>query len=342
MVLSNIKNIHIKNEDIEDDTDNEVEEDDIEEEAENDIEEEEEEEEEEVEDDIEEEVEDDIEEEVEDDIEEEVEDDIEEEVEDDIEEEVEDDIEEDINNEILSEDNNEIYFDDFEIKPQKIIKRRKNIFGHKLIQNLGKNQTKNEQNKNVEIQIKNEQKKLGSLRENNKLMLSKILVNNDKEHNVKDIKVVESNIYNVCLRLYKKKYNLKSIYEHNLEDEEFINYYIDVSYQIFTKLKNKLTNDFGNDIDLKTLQKNIIVDIYNELVKNNVLFESSEFSTHKFKEYKQFKYLTEPLQLCEGIHNCSKCKSKKTYSYQLQTRSSDEPMTNFVTCAECGHKWKFC
>ncbi|NDB85782.1 MAG: hypothetical protein EB127_24235, partial [Alphaproteobacteria bacterium] len=41
-----IQNIHIKNEDIEDDTDNEVEEDDIEEEAENDIEEEEEEEEE--------------------------------------------------------------------------------------------------------------------------------------------------------------------------------------------------------------------------------------------------------------------------------------------------------
>lgn len=25
-----------------------------------------------------------------------------------------------------------------------------------------------------------------------------------------------------------------------------------------------------------------------------------------------------------------------------QTRSADEPMTTFVTCTNCGNKWKFC
>jgi len=37
---------------------------------------------------------------------------------------------------------------------------------------------------------------------------------------------------------------------------------------------------------------------------------------------------------------CWKCKSKKCTYYQLQTRSSDEPMTTFVTCLDCGNRWK--
>jgi transcription elongation factor S-II len=37
---------------------------------------------------------------------------------------------------------------------------------------------------------------------------------------------------------------------------------------------------------------------------------------------------------------CGKCKSKKCTYYQLQTRSADEPMTTFVTCIDCGNRWK--
>ena len=37
---------------------------------------------------------------------------------------------------------------------------------------------------------------------------------------------------------------------------------------------------------------------------------------------------------------CRKCKSKKCSYYQLQTRSADEPMTTFVTCIDCGKRWK--
>ena len=172
-----------------------------------------------------------------------------------------------------------------------------------------------------------------------KLMLEKIFIYNNKENNNKDIKVIESNIYNVCIRLYKLKKNIKTIYEHNLEEKEFIDNYKEISYQIYTKINDMLLITVKND---KETQHKIVVDIYNELSKNNVLFDSIDFSEQKFKEYKQFKYLTESLKVCEGIHTCSKCKSKKTYSYQLQTRSSDEPMTNFVTCVECGNKWKFC
>ena len=37
---------------------------------------------------------------------------------------------------------------------------------------------------------------------------------------------------------------------------------------------------------------------------------------------------------------CRRCKSKRCSYYQLQTRSADEPMTTFVTCIDCGNRWK--
>jgi len=37
---------------------------------------------------------------------------------------------------------------------------------------------------------------------------------------------------------------------------------------------------------------------------------------------------------------CPRCKKRKTIYCEVQTRSSDEPMTKFITCLECGNKWK--
>ncbi len=37
---------------------------------------------------------------------------------------------------------------------------------------------------------------------------------------------------------------------------------------------------------------------------------------------------------------CRKCRSTKCTYYELQTRSADEPMTIFITCLDCGTKWK--
>lgn len=42
----------------------------------------------------------------------------------------------------------------------------------------------------------------------------------------------------------------------------------------------------------------------------------------------------------DGMFKCFKCKSKKTEYTQLQTRSSDEPMTQFIRCIDCGNRWR--
>lgn len=43
-----------------------------------------------------------------------------------------------------------------------------------------------------------------------------------------------------------------------------------------------------------------------------------------------------------GLFTCGKCKGTQTTYFQMQTRSSDEPMTTFATCLTCGNRWKFC
>ena len=37
---------------------------------------------------------------------------------------------------------------------------------------------------------------------------------------------------------------------------------------------------------------------------------------------------------------CGKCKKRECAYQELQLRSADEPMTIFVTCLNCGHRWK--
>jgi len=37
---------------------------------------------------------------------------------------------------------------------------------------------------------------------------------------------------------------------------------------------------------------------------------------------------------------CRKCKGNQCTYYQMQTRSADEPMTCYVSCCNCGNRWK--
>ena len=44
--------------------------------------------------------------------------------------------------------------------------------------------------------------------------------------------------------------------------------------------------------------------------------------------------------LFSSLITCKACKKKKVTYYQKQVRGSDEPMTIFYECQECGKKWK--
>lgn len=42
------------------------------------------------------------------------------------------------------------------------------------------------------------------------------------------------------------------------------------------------------------------------------------------------------------MFKCGRCQKRNCNYFELQTRSADEPMTLFITCLECGKKWKQC
>jgi DNA-directed RNA polymerase subunit M/transcription elongation factor TFIIS len=51
------------------------------------------------------------------------------------------------------------------------------------------------------------------------------------------------------------------------------------------------------------------------------------------------KYAQEKVQETSDLFTCPKCETSHTTHYSLQTRGGDEPMTIFINCIECDHKW---
>lgn len=64
----------------------------------------------------------------------------------------------------------------------------------------------------------------------------------------------------------------------------------------------------------------------------------------KVTEKKKSKRKVEVVQKKESYPavdgECPKCKHNKLYNWSLQTRSSDEPETQFFKCVKCGHTWR--
>lgn len=59
----------------------------------------------------------------------------------------------------------------------------------------------------------------------------------------------------------------------------------------------------------------------------------------KQKATDELLYLKKP-EAATDEFKCGKCKERKCTYYELQTRSIDEPMTKFVRCLVCDHRWR--
>ena len=59
------------------------------------------------------------------------------------------------------------------------------------------------------------------------------------------------------------------------------------------------------------------------------------------EKYRRDKVLYESKkEAMTDMYLCKRCKSRETCYYEVQTRSADEPMTIFITCLNCGNRWK--
>lgn len=83
-------------------------------------------------------------------------------------------------------------------------------------------------------------------------------------------------------------------------------------------------------------------DLKEKIQNKEILSKDVAFLDYKLFNVDRWKPVVHESKLNsnDGIFQCKKCKSKKTTYYSLQTRSADEPMTNFITCLVCNNRWK--
>lgn len=92
--------------------------------------------------------------------------------------------------------------------------------------------------------------------------------------------------------------------------------------------------------------------IMNEIQNKTLKPETLAFMTHQEMDPERWKPFIEAkikrdkvkyetkMAAATDTFKCRKCKSTECTYYQMQTRSADEPMTTFVSCINCGNRWK--
>ncbi len=125
-----------------------------------------------------------------------------------------------------------------------------------------------------------------------------------------------------------------------------------------------ITNNYYSEDIILSIYMHKLNDLYNNISRTNnignyylpIMIISGKIDLTKIAYYKPEELFPDNWQdiikhnefIEDKKKNIATCKLKKPckcgcikgYHYQLQTRSSDEPMTNFVVCVDCGFVWK--
>lgn len=144
---------------------------------------------------------------------------------------------------------------------------------------------------------------------------------------------LEMSIYNASIKYCKDKMILPS-----WKNNEFTQIYINKAMSIYSNLIEN--NYLGNTklyerIKDKKLDLNIVGSL-----DSFALYPEKWQDLIDEKVKRETIMINAMLQSATDQFKCPRCHARKATYVQVQTRSADEPMTTFVTCLECGKKWK--
>jgi transcription elongation factor S-II len=112
----------------------------------------------------------------------------------------------------------------------------------------------------------------------------------------------------------------------------FVQLYVDRLFSIISNLKN---DAFTSRLLLNEIKPEDYISLTHQTIDparwKIALEEKKIRDTNKYNPV--IKASTEDF-------TCGKCKGNKCIHYQVQTRSADEAMTTYVTCCNCGNRWK--
>lgn len=146
---------------------------------------------------------------------------------------------------------------------------------------------------------------------------------------------IEKSIYNqtmICFQKYLDDEYYDDIWKNNQFRKLYRNTYIKVFFNLF---KNSCSKQVRERIINKEIKPTDIAFMTHDELYPEKLIESVKRYDHLVIVGANKK------QTHDGVFKCSKCKSKNTSYFQLQTRSADEGLTTFVTCNNCNKRWRF-
>ena len=119
---------------------------------------------------------------------------------------------------------------------------------------------------------------------------------------------------------------------------------------IFRKIYINKSRSLYINLDKKSYIENnsLIKKIFNRKfdLKNIAFMTYQELFPEHWKQLLDEKYKRETAiyedkpEAMTDMFKCGRCKQKKCTYYELQTRSADEAMTIFITCVNCGNRWR--
>jgi len=120
--------------------------------------------------------------------------------------------------------------------------------------------------------------------------------------------------------------------------ELFKKTYLNKTIQIFYNINPDSSIHNTNFLN-KIIDGTIDIDKVPYLTPQEIFPEHWEKLQEKQKATDEFLYLKKP-EASTDEFKCSRCKKRECTYYELQTRSIDEPMTKFVRCLVCDHRWQ--
>ena len=156
----------------------------------------------------------------------------------------------------------------------------------------------------------------------------------DKEIKNKTISLkIEKGIYNYVIKTSRVKH-IKRYWGNNTFKDFYLtkvrSIYSNIKKDSYIKNSNFLERIKSDDINPEEI---CFLDVYEIFPEN-----WKELIDLKMKRDK-IKYDLKPEAMTD-VFKCRKCGSRSCSYYEIQTRSADEPMTQFINCLDCGNRWR--
>jgi transcription elongation factor S-II len=95
----------------------------------------------------------------------------------------------------------------------------------------------------------------------------------------------------------------------------------------------------NNNLYMRIITNHISIINLPQLTPQELFPENWEKLLEKTKATSEFLKTNKKISITDQF-KCGRCKKQECTYYTLQIRSADEPSTIFITCVNCGHKWR--